>query len=163
MTVSETALTVDEEDTTGSSYTVVLDAEPTGEVTVTVGGHAGTDLTVTPGSLTFTTGNWDDARTVTVTAGDDADAVNDEVTLTHTVAGGGYDGVEASSVVVTVSDNDRGVTVSETALTVDEEDTTGSSYTVVLGGRWTVTVGGYSGTEVSQREPSPPVVTMRGR
>ena len=56
--------------------------------------------------------------------------MNDEVTLTHTVAGGGYDGVEASSVVVTVSDNDRGVTVSETALTVDEEDTTGSSYTV---------------------------------
>ena len=82
VTVSETALTVDEEDTTGSSYTVVLDAEPTGEVTVTVGGHAGTDLTVTPGSLTFTTGNWDDARTVTVTAADDADAVNDEVTLT---------------------------------------------------------------------------------
>ena len=41
VTVSATALTVTEQDATGDSYTVVLDTEPTHEVTVTVGGHAG--------------------------------------------------------------------------------------------------------------------------
>ena len=71
MTVSETALTVDEEDATGSSYTVVLGGRPSGDVTVTVGGYSGTEVSVSRESLTFTTGNWDDAQTVTVTAGDD--------------------------------------------------------------------------------------------
>ena len=153
VSVDPTELTVTEEDATGSSYTVVLDTEPTGDVTVTVGGHAGTDLTVAPASLTFTTGDWDDAQTVTVTAGDDADAENDTETLTHTVSGGGYDAAAAASVSVTVEDNERGVTVSETELTVTEEDATGASYTVVLDteptGDVTVTVGGHSGTDLT--------------
>ena len=73
VTVSTTALTVTEEDTTGDSYTVVLDSEPTANVVVTVAGHAGTDVTPNPTTLTFTTSNWDTAQTVTVTAGNDAD------------------------------------------------------------------------------------------
>ena len=43
--VSKTALTVTEEDTTGDSYTVVLSTQPTADVTVTVAGHSGTDVT----------------------------------------------------------------------------------------------------------------------
>ena len=54
VTVSTTALTVTEQDTTGGSYTVVLDSEPTATVTVTVAGHAGTDVTPDPTPLTFT-------------------------------------------------------------------------------------------------------------
>ena len=73
VTVSTTALTVTEQDTTGDGYTVALDTEPTATVTVTVAGHAGTDVTPNPTTLTFTTSNWDTAQTVTVTAGDDAD------------------------------------------------------------------------------------------
>ena len=41
VTVSRTALTVREEDTTGDSYTVVLSTQPTADVTVTVAGHCG--------------------------------------------------------------------------------------------------------------------------
>ena len=52
VTVSTTALTVTEEDTTGDSYTVVLNTQPTANVTVTVAGHAGTDVTPSPTSLT---------------------------------------------------------------------------------------------------------------
>ena len=44
VTVSETALTVTEADTTGDSYTVVLDSQPTANVVVTVAGHSGTDV-----------------------------------------------------------------------------------------------------------------------
>ena len=151
--VSETDLTVTEGDIVGSSYTVVLTAEPTGDVTVTVGGHAGTDVTVSNDSLTFSPTTWQTAQTVVVTAGQDADVVNDTETLTHTVSGGGYDGVDVASVEVTVEDDERGVTVSETDLTVTEGDTAGSSYTVVLEseptGDVTVTVGGHAGTDVT--------------
>ena len=108
VTVSESALTVTEQDTTGDTYTVVLDTQPTASVTVTVAGHAGTEVTPTPASLTFTTTNWSTAQTVTVTAGDDADMANDTVMLTHSAASTdpGYSGITIGSVTVTVADND---------------------------------------------------------
>ena len=108
VTVSTTALTVTEEDTTGDSYTVVLDSQPTANVTVTVAGHAGTDVTPSPTSLTFTTSTWGTAQTVTVTAGDDADTANDAVSLTHSAASTDtdYDGISIDGVAVTVNDND---------------------------------------------------------
>ena len=111
VTVSTTALTVTEQGTTGDSYTVVLDTEPTADVTVTVAGHSGTDVTPNPTALTFTASNWNTAQTVTVTAGDDADTTDDSVTLTHSAASAdsGYSGIAIDAVTVTVSDNDAAV------------------------------------------------------
>ena len=110
VTVSTPALTVTEEDPTGARYTVVLNSEPTATVTVTVAGHAGTDVSLTPSSatLTFTPMNWGTAQTVTVTAGDDADTANDTVTLTHSAAStdSDYQGITIAGVTVTVTDND---------------------------------------------------------
>ena len=108
VTVSKSALTVTEEDTTGNTYTVVLDTLPTANVTVTVAGHGGTDVTLTPSILTFTTANWNLAQTVTVKAGNDTDTTNDTVTLTHSAAStdSNYGGITIGSVVVTVADND---------------------------------------------------------
>ena len=167
VTVSTTALTVTEEDTTGATYTVVLNSQPTATVTVTVAGHAGTDVTPSPTSLTFTTTTWGTAQTVTVTAGDDADAVNDSVALTHSAAStdSEYQGITIAGVAVTVTDNDNdappGVTVSTPALTVTEEDPTGATYTVVLNSEptatVTVTVAGHADTDVT---PSPTSLTF---
>ena len=110
VTVSPTALTVTEEDPTGESYRVVLDSQPTADVTVTVVGHAGTEVTPSPTSLTFTTSNWDTGQTVRVTAGDDADRKDDTVTLTHSAASAdsNYNGnsITIASVAVTVNDDD---------------------------------------------------------
>ena len=108
ITVSTTALTVTEEDSTGDGYTVVLDSQPTANVTVTVAGHAGTDVTPSPTSLTFTSTTWGTAQTVTVTAGHDADTANDAVSLTHSAASTDtdYDGISIAGVAVTVNDND---------------------------------------------------------
>ena len=121
--------------TEGSSktYTVALDTQPTAAVTVTVGGASG-DVTVDKISLTFTTSDWGTAQTVTVSLGQDDDAVDDEaVTLTHTPSGGGYGSVSIGSVTVTPDDNDTaGATVSPTALTVTEGSS--KSYTVA---NWT--------------------------
>ena len=108
VTVSKTALTVTEENTTGDTYTVVLNSQPTANVTITIAGQSGTDVTATPSPMTFTTTNWATAQTVTVTAGDDSDAVSDSVTLTHTAAStdGDYDDITIAGVSVTVNDND---------------------------------------------------------
>ena len=154
VTISETSLDIEEGDF--DTYTVVLDTEPIGDVTVTVGGVAGTDLSLDKTTLTFTTNDWDTAQTVRVTAERDDDAVDEAVVnITHTVSSTvdtQYDGVAAGSVAVTVTDDDIvGVTVSETSLDIDEGDF--DTYTVVLdtepGGNVTVTLGGVSGTDVT--------------
>ena len=119
VTVTPTSLTVAEGG--GKTYTVVLDSEPTADVTVTPSRTAGSspDVTFSPASLTFTTGNWDTAQTVTVSAAEDADAEADAATIEHAVAGGDYgsNSVTASSVAVTVNDNETASTA--VALTVD--------------------------------------------
>ena len=102
VTLSLTALPVDEGGS--NTYTVALETQPSNRVTVTIGGMTGTDVTVDDTTLDFTTTDWNTAQTVTVTAAQDADAVDDEVTLTHTASGGGYDGVAIDNVVVTVAD-----------------------------------------------------------
>ena len=118
VTLSKTALTVTEEDATGDSYTVVLDSEPTADVTVTVAGHAGTDVTATSTPLTFTTVNWSTAQVVTVTAADDADTTDDTVVLTHSAAStdSDYEGIAIANVTVTVEDNDSTAAVTPPAL-----------------------------------------------
>ena len=103
--LSPNSLTVDEGDTTGATYTVALAVQPTEEVTVTVTGHSGTDLTLDKTTLTFTTSTWETAQTVTVKADQDDDGADDTVTLTHTASGGEYAGVEAG-LSVTVDDDE---------------------------------------------------------
>ena len=129
VTVSESTLTVTEEDSTGDSYTVALDTLPTADVTVTVAGHASTDVTLSPTTLTFTTLNWETAQTVTVTAANDADTTNDTVTLTHsaTSTDADYNAISIDGVTVTVNDND-------TAQVMDVEITPGDAELVV---EWT--------------------------
>ena len=149
---SDQALTVGEGQS--ETYTMVLGHKPAGDVTVTLGGVSNTDVTLSDGTLTFTSTNWNAPQTVTVTAAHDGDAADDTVTITHTVASAtdtAYDGLSAENVVVTVADDDTaGVTISETSLTIEEGNT--GTYTVVLdsqpAGNVTVAIGG-TGTDVS--------------
>ena len=130
--VSATALTVTEQDATGDSYTVVLDTEPTHDVTVTVGGHAGTDVSLSSSTLTFTPSNWDQAQTVTVTARNDDDTANDAVALTHTATStdGNYSGITIAGVSVTVTDNDTATPAVTLALSADSIGENGGVSTV---------------------------------
>ena len=154
VTISETDLDMEEGDS--DDYTVVLDTEPAGDVTVTLGGLSGTDLTLNKTTLTFTTGDWDTAQTVTVTAEQDNDARNEAVVnVTHTVTStddSDYDGQAPGSVAVSVTDDDTvGVTISETSLEIEEGDS--DTYTVVLDtepeGNVTVTLGGFVDTDLT--------------
>ena len=98
------SLSVDEGDTAGVSYTVKLATQPSEQVTVTVTGQSGTDLTLDKTTLTFTTTTWGTAQTVIVKAVQDTDGADDAVTLTHTAGGGNYAGVTAD-LAVTIKDD----------------------------------------------------------
>ena len=156
VTVSTGSLTLAEAGGTGT-YTVVLDSEPTGTVTVGVASGATTVARVSPASLTFDASDWSGAKTVTVTAVDDKVDSDRTTTITHSVSGGDYGSVTARSVEITLTDDDtRGVTVSKGSLTVAEGGGTGS-YTVVLDSEptGTVTVGvASSATAVATVRPA---------
>ena len=105
VSVAPTALMIREGNS--DSYMVVLDAEPTADVTVTVQVPEDAEVAVDKTELTFTDENWQQAQIVTVTAAQDADAVADDtVVLTHEVRGGNYDTVTAASVAVTILEDD---------------------------------------------------------
>ena len=84
LTVSTTELRITEGNS--GSYTVVLNAEPPEAVTVAVRARVGGDLTVMPSLLEFTVSNWDEPQEVTVTAGEDADLLDEVESITHTVS-----------------------------------------------------------------------------
>ena len=131
VTVTPTALEVSEGST--ETYQVTLAGEPSADVTLTVASSDTDKVTVSSSSLTFTTGNWDTAQTVTVTAEEDDDGIAEEETITHTAASTdtGYDGISIASVEVSVADNDPiGVTV--TAETLDVTEGGAGTYEVKL-------------------------------
>ena len=130
-------LRVDEEGS--ATYTVTLSTQPTGAVTVAVARSAGSpDVTVLPAALTFTTGSWNRAQAVTVTAAADNDSAAETATIGHTASGGDYQGLTAD-LAVSVADNDAaGLRLEDTGdtpstlntLTVTENAS--ASYTVRL-------------------------------
>ena len=90
------------------SYNVGLDRRPAANVTVTIGGHAGTNVTPNPTSLTFTTLNWNQPRSVGVSAATDSNNTNESVTLTHTTTSMDslFHNITGPSVIVNVDDQD---------------------------------------------------------
>ena len=83
-----------------------LDTEPGGSVTVAVSSGDAEVATASPAALTFTTGNWSAAQTVTVSGVADDDTDNGTATITHAVAG--YDAVDTvADVSITVEDDDE--------------------------------------------------------
>ena len=111
--VSPTRLDLDEDD--DGAYTIRLNTQPTGDVTVTISGVSGAvtvdtnPATGNQNTLTFTQTTWSTLQTVTVAAGDDGNAVDEMLTLSHMASGGGYGSLAAGSrpsVQLTVDDDD---------------------------------------------------------
>ena len=124
VTVSERALTVREGDMIGETYTVVLGSMPTHPVTVTVAvtSEVNANIEVDQSSLEFSTTNWDDKQTVTVTAINDSNTIGGSATIKHTTASDdvNYNKITVSSISVKELDNVRTITLSTSADTVDE-------------------------------------------
>ena len=137
--VTPTSLTVPEGG--DSTYTVVLESEPTGPVTVTPSVGDNADVTVSPSPLTFTPSDWNQARTVTVSAADDVDAEPDTATVIHAVAGADYGSVPADDrggahheVAVTVTDDDTASTTVELTVSIEQVDEHAGATSVTVTG-----------------------------
>ena len=91
-----------------ATYQVVLDSEPTADVTVTpqVQEANYADISVSE-TLTFNPRNWDRPQRVTVTAGADDNQQDGSATITHAVAGGDYGGRGVIPAPVPVEERDR--------------------------------------------------------
>ena len=145
VTESEDSTIVFEKGETTDDFDVVLAEEPIDDVEVTVDpntnvqdyrlpGAAGPGFPIT---LTFTTGNWNTAQTVTVKAVDDPDPEGPEIgkILFRTASNDpNFDGLSVRSVKVNIVDNDRAeVEITPiSGLEVDEEGPTTDQYTIVL-------------------------------
>ncbi len=126
--------------------TLDIDEGGSGAFTVKIGGgppnanvrvsltSSDTDVTLSPASLTFTAGNYQNTQPVTATAAEDGDTDYETVTITLAATGG----ISASNATKTVkvSDNDKPagtIVISPTGtLNIDEGDSTGGTFTVEL-------------------------------
>ena len=125
------AVTVQE----GGSYTVVLNRQPTGPVTVTARSTTAavaldTDGTPQTRTLTFSTTSWNTAQAVTVRPTDAADGVDETVTIQHTAAAGSSDPAFS---FVALPINAVTVTSADAAVTVDTDDTPQTVDLMILG------------------------------
>ena len=106
VSLSTATLSIDEGGS--GAYSVVLTTEPTATVTILVSRGGG--VTTQPNTLRFTASNWNIWQRVTVNAGQDGDADDDTITITHTVHPGSaaeYVALTDAAIVhVTVLDDD---------------------------------------------------------
>ena len=139
------------------SFTVVLSAQPSANVQITL---SGTQVGAAPTPLSFTSANWDQAQTVTISALDDAIAEGSHsgsVSLSVSSADPNYQGLSVTPVTVSITDNDSvglSVVPSDGSTSVTEGGAT-DTFTVALtsqpGASVTVTL---AGTQVGAT-PSP--------
>jgi len=93
-----------------ATFTIVLNSQPTANVTIPLSSNDTTEGTVSPTSVTFTPANWNIAQTVTITGADDA-LVDGPIAYTivtgaATSSDANYNGLNAADVAVTNNDND---------------------------------------------------------
>ena len=111
------------EEGSSATYQARLSIEPSDEVTVTILGHAGTDVSLGPTtSLTFMPSDFDTWKDVTVSTDIDTDTNPDKVTLTHTASGASeYAGVTADLGVTILDRYAKGLQVTPTELALKED------------------------------------------
>ena len=105
-----------------ATFTVVLNSEPTGNITIAVSSSDTTEGTASVSSLTFTPANWNVAQTVTVTGANDA---IDDDNVAYMIQLGPITGGDAK--YTAIDPNDVAVTNN------DDADTAGATVTAVTG------------------------------
>ncbi|MBA5249362.1 MAG: hypothetical protein FE834_07560, partial [Gammaproteobacteria bacterium] len=93
-----------------TTYTLTLNAQPTGDVTITPI-SSNTDAATVSGAITFTTSDWNSPKTITITGVNDDNATKEQLHISHTATGADYKGVSINDVAITMDDDDtRGIT-----------------------------------------------------
>lgn len=122
--VSTSAVTVSEAGST-ATFTVVLTAQPTGNVVIDVSSTDTGEATVSPARLTFTSVNWAGAQTVTVTGVNDALDDGNQTSLAvltmnaSLTADARFDAIDPADVTVTTTDDDKGTSTTTIASSIN--------------------------------------------
>lgn len=137
ITVSPTSGLITTELGGTATFTVVLAASPTANVSIDIASSDSTEGTVSEAALTFTTVDWAVPQTVTLTGVDDPAADGDqdyEIVLAHAVSTDThYDGLDPGSVHVTnIDDETAGVTLSRVTGLVTTESGGTDTFTIQL-------------------------------
>ncbi|HPM85381.1 MAG TPA: cadherin repeat domain-containing protein, partial [Candidatus Anammoximicrobium sp.] len=151
-----------------ATFTIALTRPPTVDVTVQFVSSDTTEGTVSPSSITFTAaeGDWQTARTITVTGVDDQiddDDVAFSIIGTATTTDPEYNGIHPAPVsVMNRDDNDTaGIEVSAISSDVTEDGQTVATFTVWLTSEPTGTVEiGISSSDPSEGTVSPAALTF---
>ncbi len=137
--VSETSLTTVESygsnEGLSADYALNLATIPSARVSIVVMSSDTLAVGVSPKILEFTQDNWFEQQTLTVTAVNDDDGNDENVTISHTASGGGYDDVVIAEVDVFVVDPDPFVPVPGATISLQDvnlHEGTSSYYTIRL-------------------------------
>ncbi|MEZ5439931.1 MAG: Calx-beta domain-containing protein [Lysobacterales bacterium] len=119
------------------TFDVVLNSEPSADVSIGISSSDPTEGTASVATVTFNIGNWDTPQTVTVTGVDDAavdgDIAYTIVTAAATSADAGYNGIDPADVGVTNTDDDNaGLSINDVSVTEGTGGTTTATFTVSL-------------------------------
>ena len=127
------------------SFTVVLDTQPTADVTINLSLPDTTEgMIVSDATLTFSTALWDIEQTVDVKGVQDSESDGDVTySVTATATGGGYDGLTAD-VTVTNQDDE----VSNITMSVDDPSVTEGDRKDKTRGEFTITLSAASASDV---------------
>ncbi|MEW5852021.1 MAG: Calx-beta domain-containing protein [Myxococcota bacterium] len=148
-----------------TTFSVVLTAQPTADVTLALTSSDDTALSVNPALVTFTAGNWAQTRTVTVTALDnqvvDGARTLNVVLPPATSEDPAYNGRDADDLSFSITDNEvPSITVTGGALTTTEAGGT-ATFTVVLGVRPAVDVSlALSSSDPTEGQVAPAALTF---
>ena len=137
ITVSAPALLETSEAGAQSAFSVVLQTEPTGDVTIAVGSSDAGEATVSAAQLVFTSADWDQPQMITVTGADDAVDDGDQMfTITLGAAASSdpaYGGVDPTDLDGINSDDDTvGIVIAPTTDLATTEAGGADAFTVVL-------------------------------
>ena len=160
--VAGTPIVVSEAGST-DSVTVMLNTQPTSDVTISVvlssDSEAGVDVT----ELTFTPDTWNEPKTVTVTGrDDDVDDGDQDTMMTFSSSGAAaYAALDDQSVTITTVDDETfGFTVSTLAVTVSESGSTATLQIVLDSKPTAVVTVSVTGSDEGEARVAPSTITF---
>ena len=154
------SLTVSEDGS--GSFAVKLATRPSASVSVSVSSGDSAAVSVPAGTLVFTTGNWSVARSVSVGGVEDADALDELVTVTLTATGGGYGGVTAEVDVSVTDDDTEALVAAPGSLTISEDGSGSFSVKLATQPSASVSVSVSSGDSAAVSVPAQALVFTTG-
>lgn len=142
VTLSKTSLSVVESGTGSSqydTYSLVLNSQPTANVTIALTSYDTGRLSVSPTSVVFNSSNWNSAQTIMVSAlNDDYYFATSSSTISHviTTSDTQYQSVSIQNAIASITDDDSPALVitQSSGSTVMTEGSTTDSYTLKLNG-----------------------------